>query len=283
MSTNSKYLLALGFILPAVLSLYPSCSGTTITEPSERQTILESISDSENIIWQLFTVEKSGRPVDISTFPPFHLIFGESQFFGDDGCNLFGAPYRAQEDSIFPGKLSQTLRLCDQATLPVEYLAEPFRIRFSENEMRIFSNGGIYTYRSGFTSDVQGSALLGNWQLNSSTDADFEDIQKRQLIPVLSFDAKRQFNIIWYCVEDNPFGCDKIGGIFGIGAGGKILFYERESAHHGEESGANFMQRILNSTSYEVAPNSRKGAVLTLFNHDNGTSFEFVAIRKFVE
>lgn len=277
MNASIKYWILSYLAIPSFILLHSGCDNNA-TNPIESQTSELQISDVKNIVWTLAAFEKAGQDADISAFPPFHLIFDETQFFGDDGCNHFRAMYEARTDSVFPGDISQTLRLCIRATFPLQHLTEPYRIHITKSELRIFVDDAVYTYKSDVTDSIKNSPLIGNWQLSSSTDPEFAEIQTEQLIPKLSFDENREFKIIWSCASDNPFGCDEISGIFGIGAHGKILFYPIGWQHH--QPGIDFMLRILNSSFYWFEPDPRKGGTLTFFNESDGVNFEFRSISR---
>jgi hypothetical protein len=94
------------------------------------------------------------------------------------------------------------------------------------------------------------------------------------LIPTLLFEENRGFKIAWYCAPGNAFGCDGIFGIFGVGAGGKILFYQLGWRQHAP--GSEFMHRILRSSSYSVVEDA-----LSLFNASTGAKYEFKAVQKY--
>ncbi len=250
------------------------------TSPSKTETGEIPVSEVNNIVWTLAKAQEKGSDVDISRLPAFHLIFDENQFFGDDGCNWFGAQYEMKNDSIYPEALSETWRLCIRASFSVQHLTEPFQVSISGSGLQIKRAQSVYTYKSEVRDSIENSGLVGGWQLHDSTDPEFADIQTQGLIPTLSFDENRTFEIVWYCVDESSFGCDQIGGIFGVGKNGAVLFYQREGAYHGEGAGEGFMQRILGSNSFEIDPGVQKAAVLKLVNEANNATYEFSAIRR---
>jgi heat shock protein HslJ len=258
------------FATSAFIVLHAGCFNSS-TNPLESQTSAFEISDIKNIVWTLQAVEKAGRVANIPV--TFHLIYNEERFFGDDGCNSFGGRYEARNDSIFPDDIIQTEKACANATFPIQHLAEPYRMQIAKNELRLFAKDAIYTYKSDVTDSITNNPLIKTWILSAATDPEFADIQRQQLIPTLLFDESRGFKLAWYCASGNTFGCDEIFGIFGVGAGGKILFYPTGWQQHAP--GSEFMQRILSASSYSFAEET-----LLLFNESTGAMFEFKAVRK---
>ena len=226
-----------------------------------------NVRDIHNIIW---TLDKSG-------YEPFHLIFKEDHFLGDDGCNRFGGRYSAKNDSIFPRDVVQTEMACNVTTYSIQHLTEPFRIQISKNRLDIFAQHNTLTYKSDHANDLVRSPLLGNWSLTFSTDPEFENIQTQLLTPTLLLQKNRGFKIAWYCNTDNIFGCDEIFGLFGTGDNNKILFYPTGWKNH--SAGLDFMYRILNSSFYSVET-VPEFTSLKLFNEEENTEYKFHIITK---
>ncbi len=220
------------------------------------------VSQAHKLIW---TLDKSG-------YEPFNLIFNREQFFGDDGCNAFGGSYETRNDSIFPGQVSQTLKLCDVKGFPILHLTQPYRIHVASGVLLLFTQQGLFAYKSAVTDSIKDSPVLGNWVLHTSTEPEFSYIQRQALIPKLTVDATRQFKIEWYCVPENPFGCDEISGLFGLG-GARIKFYKTGWKNHGD--GLGFVERILGCTEYTVESDSLNDESLRLVNPSSGTEFQF--------
>lgn len=200
------------------------------------------------------------------------MIFNEAGFFGYDGCNWFGGRFTAQNDSIFPADVAQTERGCNNRTFQVDHLARPFRIFITRSELHILAESTLLKFRSGFTESIESSPLPRDWVLHGSNDPEFGDIQAQQLIPTLSFDQDRGFRISWYCVPENLLECNEISGIFGIGTDG-IQFYV--SGWKGQNLGNDFMERILNASSYKVETDPSKPDALTLYNSSSKTDYQF--------
>lgn len=232
--------------------------------------------DINNIIWKLSEINRDGRPVDMSIYPPFHLIFSEASFFGDDGCNLYGGLYTVRGDSIYPADVAQTLRLCIRATVAIDHLVEPFRRFLTTDAMHIFASDGRYSYTTDFGEEVVNSPLVGGWILVDATDPEFADIEQRSLIPTLQLKANREFKLVWDCGPDNIFGCNEIAGIFGIGNAGKMMLYQRGSQNN--DAGLQFMHRMLAAETYSLVPETPKGATLSLRSVYNGYRYDFRAI-----
>lgn len=265
MNGNIRQLIFSLLALLAFIVLPSGCDDSS-TNPCDIQSPTFRASGISDIIKIVWTLNKSA-------YEPFYLVYDEDRFFGYDGCNWFGGVYEARNDSIFPREVAQTERACNVSTFSIQHLAEPYRIEITQNELRIVAQRGTFTYKSDVTDSIENSPLIRDWMLTASTDPEFAEIHAQQLIPLLSLDGNRGFRIAWYCVPDNTFGCDEIFGIFGIGAGGKIIFYKTGWRNHAQ--GLDFMERILNSSSYSVEADT-----LTLVNESNGTSFEFSAISR---
>ncbi len=270
MNATIKHWMLPSFAASVFIVLHAGCFNSS-TNPLESQASEVEIAAIKNIVWTLAAFEKAGRVANLAV--TFHLIYNEEQFLGDDGCNSFGGKYAARNDSIFPGDIIQTEKACANATFPIQHLAEPYRLHIAKNELRLFAKDAIYTYKSDVTASITNSPLIKTWILSAATDPEFADIQKQQLIPTLLFDENRGFKIAWYCASGNIFGCDEIFGIFGVGAGGKILFYPTGWQQHAP--GSDFMQRILSSSSYSFT-----GDKLLLFNESTGARYEFKAVQR---
>lgn len=237
-------------------ALYSGCANNA-TNPQESE--LLQLEDIKNLIWSR---SKPGSA-------PFYLIYDDANFFGDDGCNSFGGEYQARGDSVFPGGLSQTLLICDISTLSAIHLSKPYHMRATQNELRLYTEEGMITYASEVTAPVANSPVLGKWQLRASTDPEFEELQRQQLLPTLSLDGERGFKIEWRCSPDNAFGCNQISGLFGLDAREKILLYKKGISAHGQ-GGLSFMAGILYASTYTVAADT-----LTLFNEKTETKYFF--------
>ena len=245
---------------------YLSCSHPS-TNPSDSRPLLSGISDITNIIW---TLDESG-------YAPFHLIYSLGHFFGDDGCNRFGGAYEARNDSVFPTDVAQTQQLCSVNAFPLQYLAEPYRIHITRSGLRIFTQEGIFTYRTDVADDIEDSPLIQCWVLAASTDPAFAEIQTSQPTPTLLFDRNRGFRLAWSRADINSLGYDEVFGIFGTGAGNRILFYKTGWRRYAQRY--DLMERILNSSSYSVNPDTLKAPVLILLNESYGSRFEFKTIK----
>ncbi len=268
-----KSTLVVSTVLSALFMIIAGCESTNSLESPASQTEA-AIADIRNIVWTLNRAHKNNEDIDLRHLPPFRLLFNDSLFFGDDGCNLYGGRYVSNNDSIFPHDLGQTERLCLQATFPVDHLAEPFRLEIAPARLRVKRSNDVYTYESDFTLKIADTPIIGNWILESSTDADFSEIERQQLIPMLSFTSNREFKIVWFCQPDNIFDCNELSGIFGIGRAGRILFYRGGSKVSGSQ-GLAFMGRILDSSVFTIAPDVSNGGRLTLVNEGNNTNFKF--------
>jgi hypothetical protein len=206
--------------------------------------------------------------VDLSSFEPFNLIFAESQFFGDDGCNSFGAKYEIKDGVIVPKDFVMTAQICPVQNLPLAHLVESFRIRIRGAELRISALNSDYVYKTEFSNRIDDSPLLAReWKLAASNDPEFADINTPKLRPVLQFDGERTFKIAWNCDQDNVFGCSEIPGLFGVGDAKRIQFYRKGGQVSGTR-GLDLVERILGSSSYDFEDNSltlRKGATFYEF------------------
>lgn len=279
MKRNMSTLLLIGI---AGLIILTGCENSP-RNPMESQTnnpeLQRGIADINNIVWTLASVEEDGNQVDISWYPPFRLLFDDTQFHGDDGCNWFNGPYEARNDSVYPGNIAQTLRLCIRASFSISHLTKPYRIEIDKNDLHIYAGSGAFHYRSAASDSVRNSELtsLKNFRLNESTDPEYPAIQSQLTIPTLIFDDDRTFKLTWYGSDnDSLFESNQLSGIFGLGEDGTVLFYQMEGSYTGPGSIAeNFMQRILESSSYVIEKHEPKGAKLILFNENNGARFEF--------
>ena len=265
------------FFLLLLLVFFIGCDDNS-TNPVEQS--LE-LSDVINIVWTLESFEVVGQEIGLSSFEPFNLIYREDTFFGDDGCNFFGATFEVKNDSIFPQDFATTLILCDVKSFPWEHLTEPYRLQINKNKLKIHTNNSIYTYKSKFVNSVKNSPLIGKeWILTSSNAPEFELIKTHQLLPTLIFDENRGLDISWYCSDNNILGCNRRGGLYGIGDGNTILFYSKLNSSYSRPDDLenledlDLVERILKSSSYSV-----EGNLLTLSNESASTLFEFTVTK----
>lgn len=268
MKTILRNCLATVFIASLYAAINFSCAHDST--PLDTQSSEYAVTEIRNIIWKLSAAEQNGRTIDIPRLSPFHLIFRDTTFLGDDGCNSYGADFVARNDTIFPSNLVQTLKLCNIATVSLEHLAAPFRLLILQGKLRILTSDGVYTYTSEVTDAVADSVLVEKqWAMTNSTDPDFSEIQAQELRPVLTFTANKMFEVRWLCVPENIFGCNAIRGIFGTGPGGMIRLYEGGSEVSGVQ-GYDLMQRLLGATSYVAGADS-----LVLRNKAADMRYEF--------
>ncbi|MCG8603448.1 META domain-containing protein, partial [bacterium] len=101
-------------------------AGCDLVSTNAQYELFLSLSDVKHVIWTFDSQLQDGTRVDLSSFEPFNLIFAEGDFFGDDGCNFYGAKYEIQSDRIVPIDLAITDQLCDIQSLPVDHLVESF-------------------------------------------------------------------------------------------------------------------------------------------------------------
>ena len=145
---SKKPVCYLAFIL---LRLSVILAGCALDPTNSKYDLLFQITDVVNVIWTLESQDIGGQEVDLSTYLPFHLVFGAGEFFGDDGCNSYGARYEVKSDRIIPGDFAMTDQLCNVESFPTQHLVEPYRLRIHKNELKIFVDKSTYVYRSDLT------------------------------------------------------------------------------------------------------------------------------------
>ncbi|MDA0745514.1 MAG: META domain-containing protein [bacterium] len=258
MNTKFRYWVVLCVAVPVLGGVLGGCNDHAMNS-TELQVL--GVPDIGNFVW---TMNRSG-------YEPVQLIFNAEGFHGYDGCNWFGGRYVAKGDSIFPSDVAQTQRGCTVRTFSIGYLAKPFRLQVGENELRIFSPDGTFTFKSDVTGSLENSPLVRKWVLKASTDPAFTEVQAQNLVPTLMLGEDRTFKISWYCVAENSFGCDEISGVFGIGANRKILFYQAGWKTHA--GGLELVERILEASTYTVEMDR-----LMLAN--GGMTYQFSAVNR---
>ena len=220
------------------------------------------ISDIKNIVWTLESYEITGQSIDLSSYAPFHLVYDDSIFFGDDGCNQYGGIYETNDNSVIPVDFWITEIACNNInTFSWLHLTEPYRydILFENSEMMFYQSDSRYTYRSNFLEDVDSLLIDKTWSLKSN------------VLVKLVFDKTRVFEAKYDCDNVNNFGCGIIGGIYGIGTGHTILFYETNSSGSGTKW-HDYLKKLLSSSSYGIID-----SILILSNESDSTTFEFTA------
>ncbi len=212
-----------------------------------------------NILWTLESVETEGKAVDLSPYTPFHLVYTDRGFFGDDGCNHFTGIYRISGDTVITTNARITKKACiNMNRFSWGFLSEPYhyQIRLSDGELTLQNDRSVYTFGSDFTEDVDSRLIHKDWRLTSNPSVR------------LSFDATRTFQSEYICGDDDT-GCGSMGGVFGIGEDNTIMFYRNEGG--GSDDGwSGLLKSILRSSSYMV-----RDGTLTLTNESDGATFEF--------
>lgn len=264
---NSRKNLSVIFLLFPVLLV--GC-GDDSTNPVDEKHY--TIPDVINIVWTLAAYDTAGRKTDVSSYEPFHLVYDNDGFWGDDGCNTFTGTYEVRNDSIFPANFWITGTACGKNTFPAHHLQEPYGIVILDNELRISSGNSTSTYRSNFMQSIENSPLVGKvWKLTFSNDSIFEEIKTRQLVSTMVVDEKRtfEFDIEWN--DGSMLVYAETYGVYGVGDGNAISFYVQGQDGHGDRA-IRFSNTALKSSSYRVENN-----VLTLSNETEGTIFKFTA------
>ena len=246
-------------IIFILLTLFTISCDKIATESNDIDASYE-ISDIKNIVWTLESFKIGDQKVDLSSYAPFHLVYDDSLFLGDDGCNKYGGIYETNGDSVFPVDAWITEMACNNVkSFSWEHLAEPYgyQIQFLNGELMLYRDDSIYLYRSNFLEDVDSLLVNKSWDLTSN-----------ELI-ILFFDETRAFEAKYYCNDCDAIGYGTIGGIYGIGDSNTILFYETNYGGSGVEW-YNYLKRILSSSSYSI-----EDSLLILFNESDNTVFEF--------
>lgn len=242
-----------------LLILFTTSCDKIITESGNVDELYE-ISDIKNIVWTLESFEIGGQTIDLSSYAPFHLVYDDSLFFGDDGCNKYGGIYNTNGDTALIVDAWITDMACDNVnSFSWEHLTEPYRyqIQFANSELMLSNNDSIYTYISNFLEDVDSLLIDKSWSLTSN------------VLVTLVFDETRAFEAEYNCNDSDSVGCGTIGGIYGIGDSNTILFYDTNSGGSGIEWN-NYLKRILSSSSYII-----EDSLLILSNKSDNTTFEF--------
>ena len=219
------------------------------------------IADIKNFVWTLESYEINGQLIDLSSYEPFHLVYDDSLFFGDDGCNQYGGIYETNGNSVIPADFWITEIACTNInTFTWLHLTKPYRydILFENSEMMLYQSNSRYTYRSNFLENADSLLIDKTWSLKSN-----------ELVK-LAFDKTRVFEAKYDCDNMNNSGCGIVGGIYGIGAAHTILFYETNSSGSGIKWHA-YLKKLLSSSSYSI-----KDSLLILSNESDSTTFEFM-------
>ncbi len=235
------------------------CDTLCTAEPSS-----DLISYAKNIVWTLESYEIAGQAIDLSSYPPFNLVYGDSVFFGDDGCNSYEGIYETNGDSIFPKDLGITALCGSNGFFSALHLGEPYRykLHLENSELTLFHSDSIYTYRSDFLEDVDSLLIDKKWILTSDANVTLFFFEDR------IFEAN-------YDQKNSNIGSGTIGGIYGIGNNNTILFYDTESSGSGLQW-YHYLKTILNSPSYIVENN-----LLILFS--DSATFEFTCLSSIIE
>ena len=228
----------------------------------ESGNVVEShhMSDIENIVWTLESLEIGVQPIDLSSYAPFHLIYGDSSFSGDDGCNRYGGIYHTKCDTVVPARVTATEMACSNInSFSWQHLTAPYRyqILLVNGELMLHRSDSIYTYRSGFLEDVDSSLVDKSWSLTSN------------VLVTLALDDNRGFQAGYDCDDSDNAGCGTIGGIYGIGDNNTILFYKTRSGGSGLQW-YRYLMRILSSSSYSIEDD-----LLIFSNEGDSVTFEF--------
>lgn len=242
----------IGWLMALSIMVF-TCSDQ-VTEPVEEDPV--TISDVINIVWTLETNEIAGQPLDLTPYEPFNLVFGDSLFQGDDGCNAYGGTHEVEGDSVFPSDWWITEIGCpDIQAFPADHLFQPFRyviIGIDSKELGIWVADTVYTYRSNFLSYVDSLIIDRSWVLTSSTDPQISEVLREEVRITLDFDLGREFEANWDCTAGtDAYGCGWIGGFYGIGENRSILFYKTTSGGTGV-LWYEYLGRILGSSSYQA-------------------------------
>ena len=246
-------------ILPILFTI--SCD-KIITESGNVDVSYE-ISDIKNIVWTLESFKIGGQTIDLSSYAPFHLVYDDSLFLGDDGCNRYGGIYYTNGDTVLPVDAWITEIACTNInSFSWQYLTESYRyqIQFTNSELMLYKSDSIYTYRSNFLEDVESLLIDKSWSLTSN------------VLVTLVFDETRAFETEYDCNDSDNVGCGRIGGIYGIGDSNTILFYETNSGGSGVEWNS-YLKRILSSSSYGI-----EDSLLILSNESDNMTFEFSVV-----
>lgn len=246
-------------IICILLILFTISCNKIITESGNVDESYE-ISDIKKIVWTLEFFEIGGQTIDLSSYAPFHLVYDDSLFFGDDGCNKYGGIYYTNGDTVLPVNTWITEIACSNInSFSWEYLTELYRyqIQFTNSQLMLYKSDSIYTYRSNFLEDVDGLLIDKSWSLTSN------------MLVTLVFDETRTFEAEYDCNDSDNVGCGTIGGIYGMGDSNTILFYETNGSGSGVEW-HNYLKRILSSSSYRI-----EDSLLILSNESDSATFEF--------
>ena len=222
------------------------------------------ISNVKNILWTLNFYEIAGQVIDFSSYQPFNLVYGDSVFFGDDGCNSYEGIYKTNGDSIYPRDFGITALCGSNGFFSALHLGKPYqyRLQLENSELKHFCNDSTYTFKSDFVKDVDSLLVSKNWILTTNANV------------TLFFSEDRIFEAN-YDQKNSNIGSGTIGGIYGIGENNTILFYDTKSCGSGLQW-YHYLKTVLSSPSYIVENN-----LLILFS--DSSTFEFTCLSSIIE
>lgn len=253
-------LVSLGFL---------SCERVPTAPLAEKRLALAQVN---SIVWTLSDCAMTGAKKNLSTYEPVHLVFSDSLFWGDDGCNLYGSRYQSKNDSILPNLFSMTEKACGSVIFPVQFLSKPFVLTVYDTRIIIQNQNSRYTFSSDFTDPIDAIPQYEKpWRLIGATDPMVADIQAKGLVSALVLGKNRTFDFALNWQEDNARVNYQTNGVFGVGDRGVWLFYQQGGSSAG--IGPSILaQKILLSNRYQLNQNR-----LTLINDSDAVQYVFSA------
>jgi len=125
MNINISKKILLFILVTFIIGCNNNTTGPSIVENAT------TISDICRIIWTLESFQIDNMEIDLSNYLPFNLLFDDSTFLGDDGCDKYSGYYEIHGDTLVPKQVGKTL-LCDGTNLfPLNHLITPYRYKIN--------------------------------------------------------------------------------------------------------------------------------------------------------
>jgi hypothetical protein len=252
--------------------LISSCSNST--EPEEFSSI--EISQVMNIQWNLISVERSSRILNLNNYEPFKIVLWNDKIWGTDNCNYLRGDYSVKNDSLLISNGGITEIGCPSFKLfPFKHLFGNPKIMMRGTNLVLLKNDTTYVYYSNYFKDIsQQNFLNDTFSLANSNDNNISFFDSLGLYPKLILTSNKEFNIQWYNKPPENTGfINQYTGIFGVNENKEILFTKINSSY--ESNSISIIDWELVDRFAEANRFEYNGIILKLTNNSSNTYYEF--------
>jgi heat shock protein HslJ len=277
-SNVNKSIVSLIIILALLLSFSCKDASTIILPFSSR------VEYFKNVPWIVARVDMGDSTLNQNDYEPFHFIIGDNIIFGDDGCNSYNGKFVLDNHILSVSAIGHTEMACfrEKPLLNVCQLVRRWRLDIVDTTLMLRSGDTTFIFSSEWTRPVQEYTFTDKqWRLSSSNDTAFNFLRSVDLLPTLSISKGRKFQLNWYFAPQNPiFPSNSIQGVFGIGNGQSICFYQTGGAYASPQDppvGARdvfFVNRISNATRFTYS-----NTMFVLYSPSGGVYYGFTLER----